>query len=1110
LYYSTLPQKDKDMKIFTSLLTVICLTTNIFGQIQFATHNIVTNASGACSVYAVDIDGDDAIDVLSAFNDVDIIVWYENDGNENFSSHIITTDADGARAVYAVDVDGDGDSDVLSASNVDNKIAWYENDGNENFTSHTITTNAISATSIFALDLDGDTDIDVLSASQGDHKIAWYENDGNENFTSHTITTSAFVAFSVYATDVDDDGDVDVLSASVADNKIAWYENDGNENFTSHTITNNANTAYSVYALDVDGDGDVDVLSASNGDNKIAWYENDGNENFTSHTITTSAIYASSVFASDLDGDTDIDILSASYSNSGVAWYENDGNENFTSHNIINTPSGALSVYATDVDGDGYIDMLSASGDKVTWYENLGPITVTSPNGGEEWSVGSTRAITWTSSFVTNVKIEYTTDGGSNWITIINSTPSSGTYIWTIPNTPSNICKVKITDVSNPTTFDESDNPFSIVQTTIIVTSPNGGESWLIGSVHNITWNSSYVSSVKIEYSTDLGNSWITVINLTPSDGIYAWTIPNTPSSNCLVKVTDWTNPMTYDESDNPFSITSSITIFYPNGGETLEGTTTETISFISSGVDSVMVQYSSDAGTSWELVYSSMPASGNINWVIPNITSVNCLIKVTSIEDINVFDESDNEFSITEVGWFQQNSNVGANLYSIDMLNTSVGYSSGDNGTIIKTTDSGFSWEVLPTGIIEDLISIKFVSESIGWVVGNNGKILKTTNGGLSWTYQSSNTTNALNSVYLISQNVGWAVGNNGTILKTTDSGNNWITQQSNVTTSLNSVFFYSAYLGWISGNSGTYLKTTNGGDTWVQKTTGTTYNLNSVLFTSNIRGFIVGDNGTILSSEDAGEIWTIVFSGSDNFNSIYFADGETGFVVGDNGRIYKSIDSGLGWFRIGSGLQNNNDLYDVAFADSITGWAVGQTGKIIKTITGGSGYAATILIANALSSSQILEVSSNEGFYIDDNIMINPGGVNQEINKIVGFGSFLLESPLLYDHQIGELVINLKPTSVEEEFIHEIPKEYTLLNNYPNPFNPITTIRYDIPERSAVLLKVYDVLGSEIATLVNEEKQSGEYEIEFNAINLPSGIYIYQLKAGDFIETKKMVLMK
>ena len=94
----------------------------------------------------------------------------------SFTSRTITSSADGALSVYAVDLDGDGDIDVLSASYEDDKIAWYENDGSESFTARTITTSADGAYSVYAVDLDGDGDMDVLSASWNDDKITWYEN----------------------------------------------------------------------------------------------------------------------------------------------------------------------------------------------------------------------------------------------------------------------------------------------------------------------------------------------------------------------------------------------------------------------------------------------------------------------------------------------------------------------------------------------------------------------------------------------------------------------------------------------------------------------------------------------------------------------------------------------------------------------------------------------------------------------------------------------------------------------------------------------------------------------------------------------------------------------
>jgi len=85
-----------------------------------------------------------------------------------------------------------------------------------------------------------------------------------------------------------------------------------------------------------------------------------------------------------------------------------------------------------------------------------------------------------------------------------------------------------------------------------------------------------------------------------------------------------------------------------------------------------------------------------------------------------------------------------------------------------------------------------------------------------------------------------------------------------------------------------------------------------------------------------------------------------------------------------------------------------------------------------------------------------------------------------------------------------------FHLFSNYPNPFNPTTKIKFQIPETGITILKIYDVLGNEVTVLINEEESAGSYEVEFNGTGLPSGIYFYQLKAGNYVATKKMILLK
>ena len=155
-------------------------------------------------------------------------------------------------------------------------------------------------------------------------------------------------------------------------------------------------------------------------------------------------------------------------------------------------------------------------------------------------------------------------------------------------------------------------------------------------------------------------------------------------------------------------------------------------------------------------------------------------------------------------------------------------------------------------------------------------------------------------------------------------------------------------------------------------------------------------------------------------------------------------------------------------------------------------------------------------------------------KINNQGNFGFLLVakDQPdklriVIWDKNDGERIVydNLNPQSIQgaivmhnkiilskegDEEILTAPVEFALAQNYPNPFNPTTSINYSIPEAGNVELKVYDILGNEVATLVNETKSPGSYVADFNASSFASGIYIYSLRTNNFVQTKKMILMK
>ncbi len=370
------------------MTSVLCMNVNAqFGPQQV----ITTNSDGANFVYAVDIDGDNDMDVVVTSWYDDKMSWFENtDGYGNFGTEQVITinELEGMHFIYASDLDGDGDMDLLVNSYFGDKVVWFENlNGLGSFgTPQTITTLTNGPKQIYASDLDGDGDMDVLSASYDDSTVAWYENiNGQGNFGTQQIISNTLIgAWSILAIDIDNDGDKDVLAAQYGGFSIVWFENiNGQGSFgPQQIITTTADSTRSLYAADLDNDGDMDVLAAIEDDDKIAWYENtDGQGNFgNQQIINASADAASSVYAVDIDGDGDMDVLSASYQDHKIAWYENlDGLGSFgVPQIIISTAYRAMSVYACDIDGDGDMDVLSASqdDDTVAWYENQHPLAV--------------------------------------------------------------------------------------------------------------------------------------------------------------------------------------------------------------------------------------------------------------------------------------------------------------------------------------------------------------------------------------------------------------------------------------------------------------------------------------------------------------------------------------------------------------------------------------------------------------------------------------------------------------------------------------------------------------------------------------------------------------
>jgi len=404
-------------------------------------------------------------------------------------------------------------------------------------------------------------------------------------------------------------------------------------------------------------------------------------------------------------------------------------------------------------------------------------------------------------------------------------------------------------------------------------------------------------------------------------------------------------------------------------------------------------------------------------------------------------------------------------------------------------TSYSQTGWVTQSSGTSEHLRSVFFVNDMTGWAVGYAGVILKTTNGGTNWISQTSPTSNPFLSVFFASTSAGWAVGALGDIAATGNGGTTWTIQPSGITTALNSVYFISASTGWAAGEFMTILKTTNSGTNWVPLLS-SSLAINSVFFTSTSVGYIAG-NGFLYKTTNGGLNWSAPVSNPSWFlYSVHFPAGSTttGYAVGmgvPSPPILKSTDSGTNWTI--QPVPLGNALTSVYFTSVLTGWAAGWIGTIMYTSNGGTNWSDQISgTSNSLRS--VYFVNSLTGWAVGDLgtiVKTSSGGISK-----------------------------IEPIS------NIIPENFSLYQNYPNPFNPVTKIKFSLHSPAlgvqAVKLVIYDILGREIRTLVNEQLRPGTYEVEFDALNYTSGVYFYKIEIVEttslvvFTNTKKLVLIK
>jgi len=499
---------------------------------------------------------------------------------------------------------------------------------------------------------------------------------------------------------------------------------------------------------------------------------------------------------------------------------------------------------------------------------------------------------------------------------------------------------------------------------------------------------------------------------------------------------------------------------------------------------------------------------------------------------------------SYSQVNWISQNSGTNSSLDGVYFVDENNGWIAGWGGIILHTTNGGNTWGLQNTPVTS-LSCIFFTDLQDGWASGLGGDVVHTTNGGETWVMQDNLDYQDIFKLFFVSQNNGWAAGGffdylsgsyGRAIYNTTDGGITWNVQY-DVTfeTELHSIYFINSSTGFAAGGTAV-MKTTNGGNNWFVQQSFSSYSLKDIVFTNSTTGFVtayyvgVPHFTSIFKTTNSGSSWNEITLGTnEDLSGLFFTDELNGWAVGNDyssgnslALVYRTTDGGNNWVK--QNIPSFDALSEVFFVTATKGWAIGSLGTILTTESTipveMNSFTAAANGNDVTLNWQTATETNNSGFEI---LRTNQNGNSwDQIGFIEGNGTTTNEHNYSYvDTNLSSGNYSYKLTQIdfdgkqkESEVINvEVnsqPTEYSLSQNYPNPFNPSTTIEYSISQSSVVTLKVFNSIGEEVATLVNNYKEAGSYKVTFNANDLSSGIYYYKLSANGFNQVKKMILLK
>lgn len=578
------------------------------------------------------------------------------------------------------------------------------------------------------------------------------------------------------------------------------------------------------------------------------------------------------------------------------------------------------------------------------------------------------------------------------------------------------------------------------------------------------------------------------------------------------------------------FSLVLSTSLYSQTGWLEITSGTFENLSGVSFPANNTaflagnagLLRYTTDGGFNWS------------NSTFP-VTTANSCVFFTNPSTGYVGNVNQKVYKTTNgsQSWVEQTTGGPRAVTSIHFSSANTGWLGDYWGDLQKTTNGGLNWSIV--SIMNGYNSKAFfISDDYGWVIDNYGYVRRTTNSGNNFTTVRIST-DTLSGLHFVSSSLGFVCGDSGRVYKTNNGGLNWSLLNTGVTEKLNAIFALTPNKVIAVGNNGLIIETANGGTNWNSQVI-TTANLNSITFTSNGNyGLICGDNGKLFRTYSFPGSGCI---GSENTPAGYpfytfYMDSKTDMLYTaqeiiaagntSEGNILK-----LGYFILSSQAQIMN-----GFKIFMQNTSVNNINSFTET-----GWYQVFDGSYAVPGTGLQYIDLQSPFYWDgvSNILIRICFNNSSYTQNSTVASTTSAGRVYHQHQdltTGDgcvdittgLTQNTRPNLCMVFDISTgtgnnpavIPDKFSLSQNYPNPFNPITNIKFQIPlchscggRNPLVTLKVFDLLGREVKTLVNEYKQPGQYIVSFDASGLTSGVYFYKLTAGEFSDVKRMILVK